>query len=100
MTPLDNTKETFSAMGNAATNLRDVIPMRLVTVTLGVFGTGLALGALIGALGYRAIARAGGQPRYESWTKAKLYDLAADRDIEGRSDMSKDELVDAIRQAS
>ena len=100
MTPLDNTKETLSAMAGAAGHLRQAIPPRLITITLGVFGTGLALGTLIGALGYRALAPNRGRPRYESWTRAKLHDLAADKNIEGRSTMSKDELVDAIRAAS
>jgi hypothetical protein len=33
----------------------------------------------------------------EDRTKDELYDEAKDLDIEGRSEMSKDELVDAIR---
>jgi hypothetical protein len=33
-------------------------------------------------------------------TKAHLYDVAKRLDIEGRSQMSKDELVDAIQQAN
>ena len=34
---------------------------------------------------------------YEDWTKDELYDRAQELDIEGRSDMSKDELIDALR---
>jgi hypothetical protein len=34
---------------------------------------------------------------YEDWTVDDLRDRAADIGIEGRSDMSKDELVDALR---
>lgn len=43
-------------------------------------------------------ARKGGQsPPYEEWTKDELYDRAQELDIEGRSDMTKDELIDALR---
>lgn len=36
-------------------------------------------------------------PAYEELSRGELYDLAQDRDIEGRSQMSKDELVRALR---
>ena len=40
----------------------------------------------------------GGQAKpYEEWTKDDLYDRAQDLGVEGRSDMSKDELIDALR---
>lgn len=40
----------------------------------------------------------GGQhPPYEDWTKDDLYDRAQELDIEGRSDMDKDELIEALR---
>lgn len=43
-------------------------------------------------------ARKGGQsPPYEEWTKDDLYDRAQELDIDGRSDMSKDELIEALR---
>ena len=34
---------------------------------------------------------------YEQWTKDELYDRARELDVEGRSGMTKDELVDALR---
>lgn len=42
--------------------------------------------------------RKGGQaPPYEEWTVEALRDRAAEIGIEGRSDMDKDELIDALR---
>ena len=41
--------------------------------------------------------KGGGQPPYEEWTKDELYDRAQELDIEGRSDMTKDELIEALR---
>lgn len=34
---------------------------------------------------------------YEDWSKEDLYDRAQEIGIEGRSDMSKDELISALR---
>lgn len=34
---------------------------------------------------------------YEEWTKQELYDRARELDIEGRSNMSKEELIEALR---
>lgn len=42
-------------------------------------------------------AKGGKQPPYEEWTKDELYDRAQELDIDGRSDMTKDELIDALR---
>jgi hypothetical protein len=35
---------------------------------------------------------------YENWTKKELYDLAVERDIDGRSGMDKDELIVALEE--
>lgn len=40
----------------------------------------------------------GGQaPPYEEWSKEDLYERAKELDIDGRSDMTKDELIAALR---
>lgn len=41
--------------------------------------------------------RGGQSGSYEDWTKDDLESRAAELDIEGRSDMSKDELIEALR---
>ncbi|MBY5163184.1 DUF7218 family protein [Salsipaludibacter albus] len=41
--------------------------------------------------------RGGKAPAYEEWTVDDLRDRAAELDVEGRSDMTKDELIDALR---
>ncbi|KUF10595.1 DUF7218 family protein [Pseudoponticoccus marisrubri] len=41
--------------------------------------------------------KGGKAPPYEDWTKDELYDRAQELEIEGRSDMTKDELIDALR---
>ncbi len=44
------------------------------------------------------IGRKGGQAgSYEDWTRDELYERAQELDIEGRSDMNKDELIKALR---
>lgn len=41
--------------------------------------------------------RGGTSAKYEGWTKNDLYDKAKQVGIRGRSDMSKSELIDALR---
>lgn len=41
--------------------------------------------------------RGGHSAKYEDWTKDDLYDKAKQVGIEGRSNMNKDELIDALR---
>ena len=50
------------------------------------------------AEGRSAVGRRGGKSEaYEDWTVDELQQKARDVGIEGRSDMSKDELIDALR---
>jgi DNA end-binding protein Ku len=44
--------------------------------------------------------RASAQPDFEEWSKDDLYEKAGELDIGGRSKMSKDDLVKALRKAS
>lgn len=41
--------------------------------------------------------KGGSSPKYEEWSKEDLYERAKEIGIEGRSDMSKKELIDALR---
>lgn len=48
--------------------------------------------------GKKNVARKGGEnPSYDDWTKDELLDRAREIGIEGRSSMSKSELVKALR---
>jgi hypothetical protein len=42
--------------------------------------------------------RGGSSPPYEEWTVDELRDRAAEIGIEGRSDMNKAELIEALRR--
>lgn len=41
--------------------------------------------------------KGGKAPPYEEWTREELYDRAQEIGIDGRSNMSKDELIEALR---
>jgi Rho termination factor, N-terminal domain len=45
----------------------------------------------------KAARRGGRSPRYEDWKKTDLYQRAKEIGIEGRSGMSKGELIQALR---
>lgn len=48
--------------------------------------------------GRSAVGERGGEAgSYEDWTKDELYQRAQELDIGGRSDMTKDELIKALR---
>jgi hypothetical protein len=53
--------------------------------------------ARIANSGKSASRKGGESSKYEEWTREELYDKADEVGIEGRSDMSKDELIDALR---
>lgn len=46
-----------------------------------------------------ASAKGGQHPPYEEWTKDELYERAQVIGVDGRSDMSKDELIKALRDS-
>lgn len=47
-----------------------------------------------------AVGRRGGEsPGYDDWTKDELYDRAKALDIDGRSSMTKDQLIHALRDS-
>ena len=46
---------------------------------------------------HRTAQKGGSSQAYEEWTKDDLYEKAKDVGIDGRSDMSKGELIDALR---
>lgn len=41
--------------------------------------------------------KGGKAPPYEEWSKDDLYDRARELDVEGRSEMTKDDLITALR---
>lgn len=41
--------------------------------------------------------RGGSQPPYEDWTVDELHERAQELDVEGRSDMDKQQLIRALR---
>lgn len=43
--------------------------------------------------------KGGKAPPYEDWSKSDLYDRAQELGIEGRSDMSKGDLITALRNS-
>lgn len=47
--------------------------------------------------GKQASQKGGKSKKYDEWSKEDLYEKAREVDIEGRSDMNKDELINALR---
>lgn len=42
--------------------------------------------------------KGGSSPSYEDWTVDELRERASELEVEGRSSMTKDELIDALRE--
>ena len=42
--------------------------------------------------------KGGKSPSYDEWTRDELYARAQELDVEGRSDMTKEELIAALRE--
>ncbi|WP_339780817.1 Rho termination factor [uncultured Thalassospira sp.] len=53
--------------------------------------------ARIANSGSQASRKGGKHPRYEDWTRDDLYKQAQKVGIKGRSDMSKGQMIDALR---
>lgn len=52
----------------------------------------------VGKKGRSAVGKKGGKSgSYEDWTKEELLERARELEVEGRSKMSKDELIEALR---
>ncbi|MDN6258160.1 MAG: Rho termination factor N-terminal domain-containing protein, partial [Corynebacterium sp.] len=43
--------------------------------------------------------RGGESPSYDEWTRDELYERAQELDVHGRSSMTKDELIEALRDS-
>ena len=54
--------------------------------------------ARIANAGDSASRKGGESSPYEEWTKDELYERAKELDIEGRSSMNKQDLINALRQ--
>lgn len=53
--------------------------------------------ARIANSGKEASKKGGKHKKYEEWTRDELYEKAQEVGIEGRSEMNKDELIEALR---
>jgi hypothetical protein len=61
-------------------------------------GAGKEKAARIANSDRQEVARRGGlSPSYDEWTKDDLYRRARELDVDGRSSMTKDELIHALR---
>lgn len=60
-------------------------------------GYGKEAAARIANSGEESSEKGGKNPSYDDWTVDELRDRAAELDVEGRSDMNKSELIEALR---
>ena len=72
--------------------------MNRIAMRLLMLGSGVALGALAGTrLVVPRVRRRQQRSHLDELTRDELYELARESDIEGRSGMTKDELIAALR---
>jgi hypothetical protein len=72
--------------------------MKAISMRLLMLAGGAALGALAGArLVVPRVRRRQRRGHLDDLTKDELYELAQESDVEGRSGMTKDELIAALR---
>jgi hypothetical protein len=72
--------------------------MKRIGMRLVMLGSGVALGALAGTrLVIPRVRRRQRRGRLDDLTRDELYELARESDVEGRSGMTKDELIAALR---
>jgi Rho termination factor, N-terminal domain len=72
--------------------------MRTISMRLVMLASGVALGALAGArLVVPRVRRRQRRGHLDDLTRDELYELARESDVEGRSGMTKDELISALR---
>lgn len=72
--------------------------MNRIAMRLLMLGSGVALGALAGTrLVVPRVRRRQQRSHLDELTRDELYELARESDVEGRSGMTKDELIAALR---
>ncbi|MGH3052647.1 MAG: Rho termination factor N-terminal domain-containing protein [Gaiellaceae bacterium] len=72
--------------------------MKRIGMRLVMLGSGVALGALAGTrLVIPRVRRRQRRGHLDDLTRDELYELARESDVEGRSGMTKDELIAALR---
>ena len=72
--------------------------MKRIGMRLVMLGSGVALGALAGTrLVIPRVRRRQRRSHLDDLTRDELYELARESDVEGRSGMTKDELIAALR---
>lgn len=72
--------------------------MNRIAMRLLMLGSGVALGALAGTrLVVPRVRRRQQRSHLDELTRDELYKLARESDVEGRSGMTKDELIAALR---
>jgi hypothetical protein len=72
--------------------------MKAISMRLVMLASGVALGALAGArLVVPRVRRRQRRGHLDDLTRDELYELARESDVEGRSGMTKDELISALR---